>query len=79
MACGCGEEVATPIEKNQWKMTYDGESVTLYPSIGNRSYRCKSHYFIREDKVEWARNCCAYIDLQKPKKKKTRLINIFKR
>jgi hypothetical protein len=55
-ACGCGEEVATPIEKNQWKMTYDGESVTLYPSIGNRSYRCKSHYFIREDKVEWARN-----------------------
>lgn len=34
-ACGCGEEVVTPITPSDWKITYNGESVSLYPSIGN--------------------------------------------
>ena len=34
-ACGCGEKVITPLSPKQWKIAYNGEDVTLYPSIGN--------------------------------------------
>ena len=53
-ACGCGERVITPISPVDWKMTFNGESVSLSPSIGNWRFACKSHYFIRNNKVEWA-------------------------
>lgn len=52
-ACGCGEEVSTPLGKQDWKLLYDGERVSLSPSIGNFSYPCRSHYFIRENNVIW--------------------------
>lgn len=53
-ACGCGEEVSTPLSPSDWKISYNGESVTLDPSIGNWSYKCRSHYFIRDNQVIWA-------------------------
>ncbi len=53
-ACGCGEEVALPLDPRQWKLIYDGETVSLMPSIGNWSYKCKSHYFITKNNVVWA-------------------------
>lgn len=53
-ACGCGEEVATPIDKTYgWTFFYDGEGISLYPSIGNWNYKCKSHYFINNSNVVW--------------------------
>ncbi|WP_442978870.1 DUF6527 family protein, partial [Salmonella enterica] len=30
--CGCGEQVVTPFSPTDWKMIYDGESVSLMPS-----------------------------------------------
>ena len=30
---------------------YDGETVSLSPSIGNFQFPCKSHYWIRENRV----------------------------
>ena len=53
-ACGCGEKVVTPLGRTDWKMIYDGETVSLHPSIGNWSLKCRSHYWIRENRVEWA-------------------------
>ena len=53
--CGCGGEVVTPLSPTDWKLTFDGESISLYPSIGNWSFNCKSHYWITNNKVEWAR------------------------
>jgi hypothetical protein len=53
-ACGCGEEVVTPLQPSEWKMIYDGETVSLHPSIGNWSYQCRSHYWIRESQIVWA-------------------------
>ena len=53
-ACGCGEKVALPIDPDCWKVEYDGESLSLHPSIGNFQYPCKSHYWIRKNKVVWA-------------------------
>lgn len=52
--CGCGEEVVTPLSPTDWKLTYDGESISLYPSIGNWNFDCKSHYWIRNNQIKWA-------------------------
>jgi hypothetical protein len=53
-ACGCGNEVVTPLSPAQWAITYDGRSVSLSPSIGNWSYPCLSHYWIEKGQVRWA-------------------------
>ncbi|WP_116653331.1 DUF6527 family protein [Pelagibacterium sediminicola] len=54
--CGCGLEVVTPLSPTDWKLTYDGVSVSLHPSIGNWSFPCRSHYWIDKGKVRWAGN-----------------------
>ncbi len=53
--CGCGNEVVTPISPRDWKLIFDGETVSLDPSIGNWSFPCQSHYWIRRNKVVLAR------------------------
>lgn len=53
-ACGCGNQVITPITPTDWQMTFDGETISLHPSIGNWSFRCQSHYWIRHNQVQWA-------------------------
>lgn len=53
-ACGCGKEVVTPFTPTDWKLAYDGESVSLSPSIGNWSYPCRAHYFIQHNRIVWA-------------------------
>jgi hypothetical protein len=52
--CGCGNEVVTPISPTDWKLIFDGKTVSLYPSIGNWSFSCQSHYWIENNKVIWA-------------------------
>ena len=52
--CGCGSEVVTPLTPTDWRVTFDGETVSLVPSIGNWSYPCKSHYWIDQNRVRWA-------------------------
>jgi hypothetical protein len=52
--CGCGNEVVTPLSPTDWKLTFDGKSISLYPSIGNWSFKCQSHYWIKNNKVEWS-------------------------
>lgn len=49
--CGCGNEVVTPIAPTDWDLTLHGDSVSLYPSIGNWSFDCKSHYWLKKGKV----------------------------
>lgn len=53
--CGCGAEVVTPISPVGWRLTYDGETVSLSPSIGSWSLECKSHYWVRRNVVQWAK------------------------
>lgn len=52
--CGCGNEVVTPLSPTDWKLTFNGKSITLYPSIGNWNFECQSHYWIRNNKIEFA-------------------------
>ena len=53
--CGCEEEVITPISPAKWKLTFDGETVSLSPSIGNWNQPCQSHYWIIRNRVRWSR------------------------
>jgi hypothetical protein len=50
-ACGCGNEVITPISPKDWQVTFNGKSVSLYPSIGNFNLECQSHYWIIHDNI----------------------------
>lgn len=52
--CGCGNEVVTNLSPAGWQLIYDGESISLYPSIGNWTLPCRSHYWIKNNTVEWA-------------------------
>lgn len=54
-ACGCGEEVVTPLSPTDWRLIFDGETVSLSPSIGNWSYACHSHYWIQKNRIVWDR------------------------
>lgn len=53
--CGCGNQVVTPLSPTDWKLLFDGVSVSLDPSIGNWSFPCRSHYWIERNAVTWAR------------------------
>jgi hypothetical protein len=53
-ACGCGSKITTPISPVRWRLTYDGETVSLSPSVGNWSYPCQSHYWVKCNRIEWA-------------------------
>jgi len=54
-ACGCGHEVMTPLKPTQWKLKIDKRgAATLYPSIGNWGFPCRSHYWIRGNEVMWS-------------------------
>ena len=49
--CGCGEDVITPLNPSRWRLFRFGERVSLYPSIGNWKFACRSHYWIRLNQV----------------------------
>lgn len=48
-ACGCGNEVVMHLSPTDWKLTFDGETISLYPSVGNWQFPCRSHYWIRKN------------------------------
>ena len=52
--CGCGMKVVTPLSPTDWTLTFDGDSISLDPSVGNWSYPCRSHYILSENRVIWA-------------------------
>lgn len=51
--CGCRGKVVTPLNPAKWSLEDHGGSVSLWPSIGNGAFACRSHYWIRRGKVVW--------------------------
>ena len=49
--CGCGHEVVTPLTPTDWSLTFDGEAVSLWPSVGSWNLPCQSHYVIKGNRV----------------------------
>jgi hypothetical protein len=57
--CGCGHSVVLPLSPAQWRLYYDGDAISLTPSVGNWDYACRSHYWIRHNTIIWARRWSA--------------------
>lgn len=53
--CGCGNKVVTPFSPTDWELRFDGKTISLYPSIGNWNFECRSHYFITKNVIYIAR------------------------
>ena len=58
-ACGCGAEVVLPLHPTKWRMSFDGSTVSMSPSIGSRTLPCRSHYFITNGRIVWAKRMTA--------------------
>lgn len=71
--CGCGDRVVTPFTPTDWRMTFDGESISLHPSVGNWNQKCRSHYVIQRNRVleagPWS---SAQIDAERRRDKKAK-------
>jgi Family of unknown function (DUF6527) len=52
--CGCGSAVYLPLSPTQWRLTFDGESIWIEPSVGSWTLPCRSHYWIRRNRIQWA-------------------------
>jgi len=52
--CGCGTKIVTPIRPTEYQLEEHGNYVSLSPSIGNWNHPCQSHYWIRDNVIEWA-------------------------
>lgn len=81
-ACGCKQKVITPISPRAWSLMYDGEGVTLSPSIGNYEQNCLSHYFIRKNQVIWCsqddyQTDASFKEKKKRKKRKRRWLKFW--
>lgn len=53
--CGCGQKVVLQLSPKHWAITLNGESVSMYPSVGNWQLPCRSHYWIDEGRIIQAR------------------------
>jgi hypothetical protein len=73
--CGCGAEVVTPLSPQQWTLTFDGDTVSLWPSIGSWALPCQSHYIIRRNRVRWARHWTAQ-EIEKGRERDRRAISL---
>ena len=65
-ACGCGSQVATPLAPRGWSLTYDGETISLHPSVGNWNLPCRSHYWIRNNQAVWAPSWAETVGSEEP-------------
>jgi len=52
--CGCANKILIRIGKAGWQYTEVKGEVTLFPSLGNWNLPCRSHYWIRKNKIMWS-------------------------
>lgn len=53
-ACGCRNKVVTPIRPARWHLYFNGDAISLWPSIGNWQFPCQSHYWIDLNQIRWS-------------------------
>ncbi len=78
-ACGCKNEVVTPFSPTDWKLIFEGDTISLSPSIGNWSFDCKSHYWIYRNRIIKCRRWSDNEIKQNRQSDKTRKLNYFKK
>ncbi len=87
-ACGCGQLVPLPLSPNDWMVQYNGETISLSPSVGNGQLACGSHYIISSSKIVWLKKMNSAESSAQIKSESrvinrtsflTRLVNLFKK
>ena len=53
--CGCGSKIRTPLGPTEWSLEVTSAGPSLWPSVGNWQRPCKSHYWIHEGEIKWAK------------------------
>ena len=48
---GCERKVVTPFASGSWYLIFDGETVSIRPSIRNNAHECGTHYWIDRDRI----------------------------
>lgn len=78
-ACGCGMQTVTKLAPKEWCMTYNGKTISLYPSIGNWGFKCRSHYWVRDNHFVFIDDRHTQIDQKRKKnrKKKKKYLSFF--
>lgn len=76
-ACGCKEKVVIIIDPEHWQLRYDGEGISINPSIGNYNFACQSHYFVKKNKVMWIEDT-EHSSKKREKKKRNLLLRLLK-
>jgi hypothetical protein len=53
--CGCNEKVLLKLDPDPdyWSFTFDGRTISIHDSVGNVGLPCRSHYFVRRNRVDW--------------------------
>ena len=51
--CGCGGLSEVTLHPARRRLFYDGEYVSIEPSIGATSLKCRSHYWITRNRILW--------------------------
>ena len=51
--CGCEGLSEFMLDPIRYRMEYDGINVSFYPSIGISYLKCRSHYWIRDNQIQW--------------------------
>lgn len=56
--CGCGSVVTLPTKKHStgydgWDFREENGKVTLSPSVLSSGFPCRSHYFVRKNRIQW--------------------------
>ena len=74
--CGCGLEVVTPLNPAKWRLTEQGNTISLYPSIGNWSFPCRSHYWIERNQVRWSR-AMSKVQIDRVRERDQRAVELY--
>ena len=51
--CRCGGLSEFMLDPIRFRMEYDGRNVSFYPSVGNSYLKCRSHYWIQDNQIQW--------------------------
>ena len=74
--CGCGGLSEFMLDPIRYRIEYDGRAVTFEPSIGNSNLQCRSHYWIRENRIEWCAPMEDWQTKQAQKKELSRALEV---